>query len=247
MITILQININININTNIFIFICNIVIVMENEKNVQDYILLILNCEKYQYKAQRQKETWIPTLPSQIIYYHVLGNPYLEQEYLIDDVNRILYVKTEDDYNSLPKKVIEAYKAINKVYEFKYILKTDDDQNVTHIAFFNVLIHLLNRSYGKPNQIHYGGNIVDVKQTHISQYYRIHPELPKNLIVKKSKYCNGRFYLLSSLATNALIEIESDIKKEYFEDYAIGLNLPESFKNNLLKLDTDKIFKDFTN
>lgn len=211
----------------------------------QDYILLILNCKKYRNKAERQKETWISLLPEQIVYYHVLGNPQLEQEYLMDNVNHILYVKTEDDYNSLPKKVIEAYKAINNVYEFKYILKTDDDQNVTHINFFNVLMHLLNISYGKPNQIHYGGNIVDVKRTHISQYYKIHPELPNNLIVKKTKYCNGRFYLLSFLATNALIEREKFIKDEYFEDYAIGLNLPEPFKNNMLKLDTEKIFRDF--
>jgi hypothetical protein len=218
---------------------------MENNKIVQDYILLILNCEKYHYKAQKQKETWIPTLPSQIMYYHVLGNPNLEYEYVIDDEKHILFVKTEDDYNSLPKKVIEAYKAINKVYKFKYILKTDDDQNVTHITFFNVLMDLLNGSYGNPNQIHYGGKIVDVKYSHISQYYKIHPELPQNLLIRKSKYCNGRFYLLSSLATNALIESENYIKKEYFEDYAIGINLPESFKNNLLKLDTDKIFKDF--
>lgn len=218
---------------------------IKSNKIDQDYILLILNCEKYRYKAQKQKETWIPSLSENIIYYHVLGNPELTQEYIIDDINHILYVKTEDDYNSLPKKVIEAYKAINDIYKFKYIFKTDDDQHINSIMFFDVLIQLLNRSYGSPKQIHYGGKIVDVKQSHISQYYKIHPELPQNLIVKKSKYCNGRFYFLSFTAVSALIERETQIKYEYFEDYAIGLNLPETLKTNMLSLGTDRVFNDF--
>ena len=39
-----------------------------------DYILLILNCEKYKDKAENQKETWLKLLPQHIRYYHVIGN-----------------------------------------------------------------------------------------------------------------------------------------------------------------------------
>jgi hypothetical protein len=215
-------------------------------KKPQDYILLILNCEKYRHKATRQRETWIPTLSNKIQYYHVLGNPNLNQEYIIDDENHILYLRVPDDYNSLPKKVIAAYKVIPQLYNFKYIFKTDDDQNVVSVKFFEVLMHLLNKSFGKENQIHYGGKIVDVKYTHVSQYYKIHPELPQNLIVKKCKYCNGRFYFLSSASVDSLIERETQINEEYFEDYAIGINLPDNFKSNILRLDTDKVFVDFS-
>lgn len=218
---------------------------MNQNKKTQDYILLILNCEKYRYKATRQRETWIPNLPNNIIYYHVLGDPELNEEYIIDDENHILYVRVLDDYNSLPKKVIAAYKAMTQVFNFKYILKTDDDQNVVTVKFFEVLMHLLNKSFGEENQIHYGGKIVDVRQTYVSKYYKIHPELPQNLIIKQCKYCNGRFYFLSFGAVDALIEREKQINEEYFEDYAIGYNLPDIFKSNILRLDTDKIFVDF--
>jgi hypothetical protein len=219
---------------------------MDHLQQNQDYILLILNCEKYRYKATMQRETWLPTLSDKIKYYHVLGNPELNQEYIMDDDNHILYLRVPDDYNSLPKKVIAAYKAIKQVFNFKYIFKTDDDQNIVSIKFFEVLMHLLNKSFGKENQIHYGGKIVDVKYNHVSQYYKIHPELPKNLIIKQCKYCNGRFYFLSSVAVDSLIEREKQISEEYFEDYAIGLNLSDTFKDNMLKLDTNKVFIDFS-
>ena len=212
----------------------------------QDYILLILNCFKYRLKALKQKDTWIPNLPKNILYFHVLGDPELTNEYEFSLSKNILYIKVDDDYNSLPKKIIRAYSAINKTYNFKYIFKTDDDQQVTNIKFFSILIHLLNNNYYKPNcRIHYGGRIVDIKQAHTSQYYKIHPELPQNLIVNVTQYCSGRFYFLSNDAVDQLIEKEEDISTEYFEDYAIGLNLSRQLKINMLLLDTDKYFIDF--
>jgi len=79
-----------------------------NKYVVQDYILLIMNCEKYREKALKQKETWLPQLPSHIIYFHVIGDPTMKVPFLFDLIERVLYVNTEDDYNSLPKKVISA-------------------------------------------------------------------------------------------------------------------------------------------
>lgn len=221
----------------------------------QDFILLIFNCEKYRYKAQKQRETWLQELPPNIIYYHVIGskdkdknliqNKNKIQDYIIDESNHILYVNTEDDYNSLPKKVISAYKAINDVYKFKYIFKTDDDQHVVNIKFFNILMNILLRPIINTNtKSHYGGHIVDIKKPYKSDYYRIHPELPKNLILQVTKYCSGRFYFLSFEAVIELIEREKYICDEYFEDYAIGYNIPFNLKNNMLQLDTDKYFKD---
>jgi len=113
---------------------------------VQDYILLIFNCVKYRFKALKQKETWLKELPelkNKLIYYHVIGNPELEEEYLFDEDERILWLRVDDGYNSLPKKVIYAYSAISKVYCFKYIFKTDDDQIVRPVKFFDTLITVL--------------------------------------------------------------------------------------------------------
>jgi hypothetical protein len=225
----------------------------------QDFILLIFNCEKYRYKALKQKDTWLQQLPPNIIYYHVLGqgqSPNLNQDYIIDEQERVLYVNVADDYNSLPKKVIAAYKAINSIYDFKYIFKTDDDQNVKNTRFFNILMIILKNDINantnananaNANAIktHYGGHIVDIIKPEKSSYYRIHPELPKNLILQATRYCSGRFYFLSWEAVQKLIERENDICNEYFEDYAIGYYLPSNLKNNMLQLDTDKHFNEF--
>ena len=209
----------------------------------QDFILLIFNCEKYRYKALKQKDTWLQQLPPNIIYYHVLGQD-LEQDYIIDEHERVLYVNVADDYNSLPKKVIAAYKVINSIYDFKYIFKTDDDQNVKNTRFFNILMIILKNDINAI-KTHYGGHIVDIKRPEVSSYYRIHPELPKNLILQATRYCSGRFYFLSWEAVQKLLERVNDICNEYFEDYAIGYYLPSNLKNNMLQLDTDKHFNDF--
>lgn len=210
----------------------------------QPYILLIMNCKKYRHKAMKQKETWLKNLPSSLIYFHVIGDINLETNYLFDNEERILYVNVEDDYNSLPKKVIYAYEAVYNEYKFKYIFKTDDDQDVINMNIFTILPNILDSTIDF-NVYHYGGNIVEVKQPYISQYRTIHPELPENLVIKPTKYCNGRFYFLSRSAVKYLTYKKDKISEEYFEDYAIGYYLPEHiFKQHMLPLKTDTYFKD---
>ncbi len=212
-------------------------------KTQVDFILLIFNCQKYAYKAQKQKETWLPNIPDELLYFHVLGNPGIEKDFIIDDENHILYVKTDDDYNSLPKKVVAALAAIHYKYEFKYIFKTDDDQFVSpeNIRFFRILMNTLAKK--KPE---YGGHIITVNNPYRSEYYRLHPELPKNLVVMPTKYCSGRFYFLSRDAVESLLKptTQDKIKAEYLEDYAIGYNIPNQLKTNMMHLETSKYFTD---
>jgi len=214
---------------------------------IQDYILLIFNCQRYRFKAEKQKETWLPNIPANLKYFHVLGDPELTNNYKFLIEENILLVKVEDDYNSLPKKVIRAFEAIQSVYQFKYIFKTDDDQQVTNIKIFDTIISLLNRKYDDPEaRLHYGGHIVNVKQTYQSQYYRIHAELPQDLLVQATKYCSGRFYFLSQEAIHFLLEErKQQIEAEYLEDYAVGYYLKDIYKMNMLPLDTNKYFVDF--
>ena len=214
---------------------------------IQDYLILIFNCYKYRDKALKQKDTWLQSLPSNLLYFHVLGDPNLETDYQFLTEDNILLVKVEDDYNSLPKKVIGAFLAIQSVYQFKYIFKTDDDQQVTNIKFFDIIISLLNKKWDDPDsRLHYGGQIVNVQKTYLSQYYRIHAELPQNLLVKATKYCSGRFYFLSQDAIRFLVEEKKElVEAEYLEDYAIGYHLSDLYKTNLLALDTNKYFTDF--
>jgi hypothetical protein len=205
-----------------------------------DFILLIFNCKKYKYKAFKQKETWLKDF-NIMPYFHVIGEPNLETEYNFDYINRILYVKVLDDYNSLPKKVISAYNAIYNTFIFKYIFKTDDDQILCDNKFLITLTYLL---INKNPRIHYGGFIVNVDKPYLSQYYKIHPELPKILPVLQTKYCSGRFYLLSDLAIQQLITKKNNIGKEYLEDYAIGYYLDDVLKKNIFNIKTNKYFTD---
>ena len=126
-------------------------------------------------------------------------------------------------------------------FQFKYIFKTDDDQILVKPKFFDTLYNLLNSIKPSP---HYGGYIVDVKQPYLSQYNKIHPELPSNLPLYVTKYCSGRFYFLSKSALSNLINKRENIIKEYLEDYAIGFNLDSQFKINMLNLTTNNFFTD---
>jgi len=207
----------------------------------QDFIMLILNCKKYAKKALFQKMTWLKNIPSYLKYYHVIGDESLETNFKFDNENNILWVKVADDYNSLPKKVITAYEAVYDTFNFKYIFKTDDDQILVKPQFFDTITSLITN---KVPTTHYGGYIVDVKQPYLSQYSRIHPELPKELPLYVTKYCSGRFYFLSKSAVSNLINKKDLIIKEYLEDYAIGFNLDSRFKTNILNISTNNFFTD---
>lgn len=208
--------------------------------NQQNYVLIIMNCKKYLKKAQYQKMTWLQKIPTYLKYYHVIGDEDLDDNYKFDSEQNVLWVKVPDDYNSLPKKVIAAYNAIHETFSYKFIFKTDDDQILTNDKFLDIVKGLIDN---KPN-IHYGGYIVDVKQNYLSQYHKIHPELPSYLPVLKTQYCSGRFYFLSRMAISNLISKREFIEKEFLEDYAIGFNLDNYFKLNILNLATKKFFTD---
>jgi hypothetical protein len=200
-----------------------------------------MNCKKYEKKALIQKNTWLKTLPSYLKYYHVIGDETMDSDFVFDNVNQVLWVKTPDDYNSLPKKVIQSYIAINSTFDYKYIFKTDDDQMLVNSNFFNTITKLITN---KNPVSHYGGYVVDVPFSYLSQYHLIHPELPKYLPVYATKYCNGRCYFLSKYAVEDLITKKANIMNEYLEDYAIGLNLDEHYKIDILNIATNKIFTD---
>lgn len=207
---------------------------------MEEYVLLIMSCQKYKHKALLQKQTWLKTLPDTIQWYHVIGNPDLSESY-INEEEHILYVNTKDDYVSLPKKVITSFEYIsNKFTNLKYIFKTDDDQQLLIPDFFNTICNKLNHTI-----YHYGGFPVNVN-THISKYYTVHKELPKHLILEKCVYCNGRFYFLSNSAIKDLVFKKPLIQHRIIEDHAIGRYLHPRFKLKIVAFDTKKIFKDTT-
>lgn len=205
-----------------------------------EFILLIMNCKKYADKAEIQRNTWLKELPTSFKYYHVIGEEHLNSSHEFNHETHVLKVKTPDDYNSLPKKVIHAYNAV--VQEFpivQYVFKTDDDQHLKDIRFLDILSKTLEKK-----MYHYGGFIVDVPKPYLSQYHRIHPELPQYLPIYATKYCNGRFYFLSKEAILDLTSKKEEISNLFLEDYAIGFHLDPKYKENILNLQTQKYFID---
>jgi hypothetical protein len=192
-------------------------------------------------KALFQKKTWLPLIPSYLRFYHVIGDESLDTEFKFDDETKILWVKTGDDYNSLPNKVIAAYEAVSETFNFKYLFKTDDDQILVNNNFFDIVTRLIS---SKKPKTHYGGYIVDVVKPYLSQYYKLHSELPAYLPILQTKYCSGRFYFLSNEAIHNLISKKKEIEKEYLEDYAIGLNLDPYYKKEIISLATNNFFTD---
>lgn len=218
----------------------------------QKYILLILNCYKYKYKADRQIETWLKKLNSNnndsnnnIIYFHVIGdvekcknNDTDNAEYFFDFHNRILYTKTKDDYLSLPHKVITALEAVNHTYNYDYIFKTDDDQELVDDGFFNKMMTTLSTK-----NYNYGGRLLNVND-HYSTYYTVHSELPKKLLLRRTSYCSGRFYFLSKAAVIDLLDKKEHIKEHVIEDHAIGYYMDDRLKKNALHFLSDHFFRD---
>jgi hypothetical protein len=213
----------------------------ESQIQKQDFILLIMNCKKYIKKALFQKQTWLKQIPSYLKYYHVVGNEELETDYVFDNENQVLWVKVADDYNSLPKKVIRAYEAVSKTFDFKYLFKTDDDQILVKPAFWDIITKLVTTKMPPP---HYGGFVVNVKQAYLSEYSRIHSELPEKIPIYPTSYCSGRFYFLSNLAIKNLIGKKEMISKEYLEDYAIGFYLNNFYKRTIQHIATNNFFTD---
>ena len=206
-------------------------------------VFLIMNCYKYQQKAQIQKASWLKDFPDNIYYYHVLGDIQKcneeNSEYIFDNNQQILYVKTEDDYNSLPHKVISSFEAVHKEFNYSYIFKTDDDQMLMDKSLLYKLPGYLNEN----TYHHYGGFIMKIEE-HNSQYYQVHNCLPQDIILKKCSYSNGRFYFLSREAVENLLPKKEEISTHYIEDHAIGYYLDEMYKEKMLFIHSNKIFKD---
>ena len=68
--------------------------------------------------------------------------------------------------------------------------------------------------------------------------------MPTYLPIFAKKYCSGRFYFLSRSAISSLLNKIEEISKEGLDDYAIGLNLDDRFKTNVLNIATNNYFVD---
>jgi hypothetical protein len=214
--------------------------------NECDYILLILNCYKYKFKATIQKQSWIKNISpiNKILYFHIRGDKEKcgDKNYIIDISSNTIYTKTNDDYSSLPHKMITAIEAIDKTFHYKYIFKTYDDLFLINNYFFDIIIKTIDDTIKLNNKVHYGGKMIEIKNN--TTRLLSHEELSKDLKVniKKTYYCDGTFYFLSKEAITSLLKKKKLISKEVIEDYAIGYHLNSEYKNCIYHFNVDNFF-----
>jgi hypothetical protein len=207
---------------------------------MEEFVVMILNCKKYNHKRMKQKK-WLSKFTN-LIYFHVIGEPTMEEPYRFDDTEKILYVKTKDDYMSLSHKVISGMSAFAQRYPFKYLLKLDDDQNLVKMSFFRLLTTALMANWDNPaNRKHYGGDMVYVKEPTLSTLFNVHPEMPRNYMLLPGNYAGGCCYVVSRESVEHLLRQKEELVKHIFEDYGVGQILKISDKNKIIEFN----YKDY--
>lgn len=150
--------------------------------------------------------------------------------------DNILYVKVNDYYENLPKKMILAYEWVYKNTLYSHIYKVDDDFfehkmniNLKCDYYGNKLIKNINRTY------HYG-----------KCYNKYLNNSPYNNDFIAKYAAGGYGYILSRKSIFILLNNKSYIINELYEDKAIGDVL---YKNNILvnNKESNNIIKKNTN
>lgn len=174
---------------------------------------MILSCEKYKDRRERQ-EVWIKKI--MIPYYYIIGNPLLDTEYVVDQENKIIYIKCKDTYDALCIKMYLGSKVIYSLYPtLKYLFKTDDDTMCDLDKFYKLFESIQGYDYG--------GNVISC-DSHYSTYHypNVEDVYKYPILVEKSQFCAGFFYFLSRKAVEILLKEKDLMYSHFFEDYAVS-------------------------
>lgn len=110
-----------------------------------DIIFLIPSCEKYAYKEEAIRKTWLKHLSGYgFRYFFLKGNPSLTSSTLVDDT---MFVPCRDDYESLMLKLAHGYKFLFENFDFTHVYKIDDDCYPNMSTLVSVLPQLKNLKY----------------------------------------------------------------------------------------------------
>ena len=130
--------------------------------SIHDVVCLIVTCEKYSWKANAIRETWLKDLKAHGgRYYFLMGNPEIQKAEVIGDV---LYVPCRDDYESLLLKLALAYQFIDENLSFSHVYKIDDD---IYLNVEKTISDILPQLRGKK----YAGGIVFPKTEKINKLH----------------------------------------------------------------------------
>jgi hypothetical protein len=92
------------------------------------FFIAILSHRKSNF-MEGQRKYLLENNRDRFIIYYFIGDPSLEDEYVVDEENNVVYLNIPDNYESLPQKTYGAVKfALENFSDQIYgLLKTDDD------------------------------------------------------------------------------------------------------------------------
>lgn len=171
-------------------------------------------------KREHQKSILDSYNDPNIIFYYFVGDPNLDDEYSVDEINKVVTLRVPDNYESLAKKTGAMIKFYSENYaeKTKGILKTDDDIEINPSLIYKML--------KENSEIEYFGNLVNIETSYNSTWHWGKCESTEwnqtILKVPVCKYCSGGgYYLKNSVA----LKMKGNIQKYsdfVFEDVATG-------------------------
>lgn len=183
--------------------------------NKYKIIICILTCNKNINRLEVIKKYWVNELYKyDIEFYFIISSKNIDDTYI--DGN-ILYVKLDETYENLPKKMFCAYEYLYNNKTFEYIYKIDDDcvLNIDNMLSFNYQ----NYDYIGHDAGHDGFNRTwhynkcDNPSLNITPYNK--PYL--------GQWCAGGCgYYLSKKSVSIIVKNKNFIFDELYEDKAFG-------------------------
>jgi hypothetical protein len=188
-------------------------------------LLVIYSCKKYSfmipYYLEKYANMGFDT-------YYLYGEPDLEDDCVVDKETRIIKVKCEDNFESLPKKtyyMLKVFLGCEEFSDYEHLIKMDDDTelNINYDQLeasdlFNKKMdymgHKLVKSGQMPHNYHFGkcsDNLLNLKPF----------ELDENV-----SWGIGYFYILTRKAADIICNVIDDsqdiLNENFYEDMMVG-------------------------
>lgn len=213
---------------------------------------MILSCSnmRYQFNYKNKYDFFKKVYSKDLFsnnynYIFVCGNKEQNEEFIYNPDLNIVYVKCDDNYDSLPMKVYMGIKYILKNENIEGIFKLDDTSIIND---FNVILDSLKNN----SKIDYFGAIKEDNRK--TKYYKLrhsrlkrfqYPEKYKNVVFPNSYFCHGCGYYLSLQSCRIILDNLKIIENNVLEDTCIGyiLNCNNVFPVKIDNLDSTIIHK----
>ena len=101
-----------------------------NQTNKQSVkiLVLIFTCQKYKFRIDILKKAgYFDIFEEQKQDYLIVigGEKHMKEEYVLN--GKLLTVNVDDSYKGFPKKIIKTINLVYKLFDYDYIIKSDDD------------------------------------------------------------------------------------------------------------------------